>query len=392
MLYDIILSGFNADEIMIIDLCMTLCNMDATQAYNAVDNMPYMLVSGVDMQEAKKIKKTFEYEGAFIDVTPSKSDNANDSYKESSISNNNNDNMLNELTSKDNVNEGTYNGNKEDDNNFDFIEDGSDNNEEEYEEGINLEKVFEQNVNINMIPNDYGDYSLEKLEQDKEKEEEEEGQKLKQIFDEFVEETTDFSNCTYNSNDKPVYSGINKPSKKYISKEDIIRIERERNNNINKKNEVDVFNVNVQSSENKSNKKYITKEYMDAGFKQEIIASDDSNIMDFGNNPYDKDCMQINTQKGNIDIESSEQDMKNLYNKKALNNMTQFEEDKVDNQWIKALKKSNNKGNAHNTNAFQKEEVMCPKCGSAFVACKKSQGFFGTGKIKYVCEACRYKF
>ena len=41
---------------------------------------------------------------------------------------------------------------------------------------------------------------------------------------------------------------------------------------------------------------------------------------------------------------------------------------------------------------FEKEQITCPKCGSAFVSTKRGQGLFGTSKVKYICEACKNKF
>ena len=41
---------------------------------------------------------------------------------------------------------------------------------------------------------------------------------------------------------------------------------------------------------------------------------------------------------------------------------------------------------------YEKEQITCPKCGSAFVSTKRGQGIFGTSKVKYICEACKNKF
>ncbi len=41
---------------------------------------------------------------------------------------------------------------------------------------------------------------------------------------------------------------------------------------------------------------------------------------------------------------------------------------------------------------YEKDQITCPKCGSAFVSTKRGQGIFGTSKVKYICEACKNKF
>jgi len=419
MLYDVVLSGFNADEIMIIDLCMTLCNMDAAQAYAAVDSMPYQLAIGVDMKQAKKIKKAFESEGAFIDViAASDANNANFvSQSNSHIDDNNGFETFNyqpqqETTfsyEEDNEYGKTFNNgyseeynnhsqDMEEYHNSDFNNEYDESNYEE--EGINLEKVFSDNVNMNMIPNDYGDYSLEKLEQEdkrkKEEEHEKEKNEIKQAF-EAIDNMSEFKDCTYKSDDKPAYNIKGKPSKQYISKDDLVRMERERNNN--QANTFDINNGNKSqddrgiSKSKKSKKSYITKDYMtNNNQKQEIIAENDNSFLNLGDSNYNENCMQIKTERRDDVGNSKEEDMKKLYDKKALSNMTQAEEDKVSNEWISALKKTKKSSAAQNTNDYQKEQIVCPKCGSSFVSSKKSQGFFGTGKIKYICEACRFKF
>ena len=108
--------------------------------------------------------------------------------------------------------------------------------------------------------------------------------------------------------------------------------------------------------------------------------------------PYNKDCMQINTQRNDNDgMASSEDKMKNLYDKKAAKTIDDPEV--ANSEWFKIIKKNiSDNNNAQNTNDYQKEQMVCPKCGSSFVSSKKSQGFFGTKKIKYVCEACKHKF
>ena len=284
-----------------------------------------------------------------------------------------------------------FSSNQEDFQKDDYLEDDgiSFENEIGEEEGINLEKVFEENKNMNMVPNDYGDYALEKLE------EKEEPEKVENLFEEFKEESSEFKDCTYKSDDKPAYKLDKSPSKQYISKDDIVRIERERNEKL--KQREDIFGMNSKidfdNNRDKNNKKqYISKDFINRDQKQEIIASDDNSFLNLGSTPYNEDCMQLNTEKKSDNIESSEDEMKNLYNEKVLNNMTQTEEGKVGNAWLDVLKKTNKNNVASNTNDFRKEQVSCPKCGSVFVSSKKSQGFFGTGKIKYVCEACRHKF
>ena len=50
------------------------------------------------------------------------------------------------------------------------------------------------------------------------------------------------------------------------------------------------------------------------------------------------------------------------------------------------------KGDQKSDKKYGKDNITCPKCGSAFVTTKRGQGIFGTGKVKYVCEACKNKF
>ena len=179
MLYDVILLSFNADEIMIIDLCMTLCNMDANQAYKAVDSMPYTLATAVDMKQAKKIKKAFEYEGAYIDVIVSNNKSYN---KEVQCNNSSGYNQIEEYNSSDEYNNqmqpfsqgmdigdnlqyseqqyiNPYDADSYSENEKsmeDFREQDLDEQENE-EEGINLEKVFETHTEI---LDEYEDYQF----------------------------------------------------------------------------------------------------------------------------------------------------------------------------------------------------------------------------------------
>ena len=441
MLYDVILAGFNADEIMIIDLCMTVCGMDSNAAYKAVDSMPYILAKAVDMKQAKKLKKAFEYEGAFIDVIVTNSNNEDNNINNNSFvpynssnqvdnnqtynsempfnSNNQYNNQMDFNNPFSNENIDLYNNQMNannqssmySSNNVQYSEEGfvnpfanqeyyenEENNsvnedvliEEDSEEGINLEKIFEENKKMNMIPNDYGDYALEKLEDKNEDTKEED------LFEDLKTDISEFNDCTYKSDDKPFYKTDNTSSKQYISKDDIIKIERERNEKL--KQREDTFGISNQRSFNEktstNQKQYISKDYIDRDKKQEIIASDDNSFLNLGGTPYDEDCMQLNTEKKMDSPDSSEDEMKKMYDKKALSNMTKSEADKVGNAWLDVLKKTNKNNASSNTNIndFKKEQVSCPKCGSVFVSSKKSQGFFGTGKIKYVCEACRHKF
>lgn len=84
MLYDVKLVSFNSDEIIMIDLCMKLLNYDAATAYDCIDNMPSVIMSGVDMNAVKDIKAAFESEGAIIEVAPQSKNEDNQSSNQSS--------------------------------------------------------------------------------------------------------------------------------------------------------------------------------------------------------------------------------------------------------------------------------------------------------------------
>ena len=385
MLYDVRLDGFDGDEIVIIDLCMTVCGFDANTAYMIVDNMPSIIAHNVDMNQAKKLKKAFEYEGAFIEITtpfeectiPTKMEPSN---RQSAI-----------------------------DNEFDINNEiNLDDKDDDGEDGIDLEKVFEDHTGINMKPNDYGDYALDKLEKDSE----DDNDKI-----DIQNESNPFSDTTSGyefMGEKSAYNNLESMSKQYISKRDLEKMGTFKENEDSKMNNLKASYNNLSGNiednasmidkhNNKSDKQYISKEYLEnrerfennmeeqaPDKQQEIVANDNTNFLNIGT-PYDKNSMQINTFRNTDEqLDSSAKNMKNLYDKKAAKTID--DPDVANSEWFKIIKKNINDNSARNTNDYQKEQMVCPKCGSSFVSSKKSQGFFGTKKIKYVCEACKHKF
>ena len=68
MLYTIKLVSFNNDEIIMIDLCMTLCGLSMSEAAKCVDHMPSVLIKNADESKVQQIKKEFEAAGAVLKI------------------------------------------------------------------------------------------------------------------------------------------------------------------------------------------------------------------------------------------------------------------------------------------------------------------------------------
>ena len=88
MLYTVKLLSFNNDEILMIDLCMTLCGLDMNSAAHCVDHMPSVLIKNADESKVEELKREFEAAGAVLQIISADEEAAMDPEDSVPVSNN----------------------------------------------------------------------------------------------------------------------------------------------------------------------------------------------------------------------------------------------------------------------------------------------------------------
>ena len=475
MLYNVKLTSFNTDEIIMIDLCMKLLKFDASQAYECVDNMPSFLAEGVSMDKVKEIRAAFESEGAVLDVVPVSeeqarkakieketlkknkelaSSNVNSSLKSSDLeimnlkynpygNAKNNDEILkskdNGLKSnklEDRRNGVTYGRRSTDVNpmSTNYGRRSTDvnpmlyNDTSPYTSDLNTETTMsmytddlKENKSMSVYTNDLkedksmsvytsdlkNDKSMSAYTSDLKNDKsmsvytsDLKNNKSMSVYtsdlknDKSVSAYTDgnkgyspytgsFDNkssvYTGNLNDKipaPFDDNLsNKSMSVYTSNMDDIKMQSNYgssiNNNLSNTNPFASPFSNSFTTED-SNKDEQDKEQDDFKFEEEetnteVIPEPEKKI-EPPNIPYANNMMNF-TQQQDVGEISKDDGEENLFS-------------------LSGLRRNNGKGKM----PYEKEQITCPKCGSAFVSTKRGQGLFGTSKVKYVCEACKNKF
>ncbi|MCR5608296.1 MAG: ribosomal protein L7/L12 [Lachnospiraceae bacterium] len=252
MLYTVKLLSFNNDEILMIDLCMTLCGLDMNSAAHCVDHMPSVLIKNVDESKVEELKREFEAAGAVLQVISADEEAAMDPEDSVPVSNN---------------------------------------------------TTIEETPVVNNPQTEYIDYSGYT-----ETEEEE----TASVYDDFAMDSGEYDNY---------YQEDNSQQQEYVE--------------------------DNQYQEQYSDEQQYTEEYTEyAGDEQTEEYQEQST--EYVQQPEPQSVVTMN--------EPEEEPPK--------------EEPK-------------------------EENVMpsyCPMCGSAFISVKKSSGFFGGGRVKYICDACKHKF
>lgn len=405
MLYTVKLNSFNTDEIIMIDLCMKLLNFDASQAYDCIDNMPSVLAEGIDMDKVKEIRTAFESEGAILDVTPINDEQAYKASNDKKEANNkeslSKNNKLASMTSGS-LNSSDleilnlkYNPYENVNNNDDILKNKDDSlDSNKIEDRRNGVTYGRRSTDINPMSNNYGRRS------------------------------TDVNPMRYND-DSSFSPYLNSSSDLKRNKTKSVYT-----NDLENNKSQSVYTSGLDN--NKSQSTYIENPFSaytngQSPYTEGLNASEFTYKSPYLNNDDAKAEMgeeedfgfEISEPKENLDDKNNELKSSNVYNmlnsdaeqlaesEKNIeppkipydNNMMNFthqqdvgEISKEDNLFslsgIRRDKSKPNKGSL----PYEKDQITCPKCGSAFVSTRRGQGIFGTSKVKYICEACKNKF
>ena len=418
MLYTVKLNSFNTDEIIMIDLCMKLLNFDASQAYDCIDNMPSVLAEGIDMDKVKEIRTAFESEGAILDVTPINDEQAYKASNDKKEANNkeslSKNNKLASMTSGS-LNSSDleilnlkYNPYENVNNNDDILKNNDDSlDSNKIEDRRNGVTYGRRSTDINPMSNNYGRRSTD-------------------VNPMRYNDDSSFSPYLNSSSDlkrnktKSVYTNDlenNKSQSVYTSGLDNNKSQSVYTGGLDNNKSQSTYIENPFSAYTNGQSPYT--EGLNASeftYKSPYLNNDDAKAEmgeeeDFG--------FEISEPKENLDDKNNELKSSNVYNmlnsdaeqlaesEKNIeppkipydNNMMNFthqqdvgEISKEDNLFslsgIRRDKSKPNKGSL----PYEKDQITCPKCGSAFVSTKRGQGIFGTSKVKYICEACKNKF
>lgn len=418
MLYTVKLNSFNTDEIIMIDLCMKLLNFDASQAYDCIDNMPSVLAEGIDMDKVKEIRTAFESEGAILDVTPINDEQAYKASNDKKEANNkeslSKNNKLASMTSGS-LNSSDleilnlkYNPYENVNNNDDILKNKDDSlDSNKIEDRRNGVTYGRRSTDINPMSNNYGRRSTD-------------------VNPMRYNDDSSFSPYLNSSSDlkrnktKSVYTNDlenNKSQSVYTSGLDNNKSQSVHTSGLDNNKSQSTYIENPFSAYTNGQSPYT--EGLNASeftYKSPYLNNDDAKAEmgeeeDFG--------FEISEPKENLDDKNNELKSSNVYNmlnsdaeqlaesEKNIeppkipydNNMMNFthqqdvgEISKEDNLFslsgIRRDKSKPNKGSL----PYEKDQITCPKCGSAFVSTRRGQGIFGTSKVKYICEACKNKF
>ena len=429
MLYTVKLNSFNTDEIIMIDLCMKLLNFDASQAYDCIDNMPSVLAEGIDMDKVKEIRTAFESEGAILDVTPISDEQAykvnNDkkevNNKESLSKNNKLASMTSgSLNSSDleilNLKYNPYENVK---NNDDILKSKNDSfNSDKVADRRNGVTYGRRSTDINPMSNNYGRRS------------------------------TDVNPMRYNSNSSPYFNSAgdlkeNKTKSVYTNDLDNNKSQSVYTSGLDNNKSQSVYTRGLDNNKsqsvytsglnnNKSQSLYTENTFSSytngqSPYNGGINGSEFTYKSPYLNNDDAKDEMgeqedfgfEIEEPKEKLDDKGEDLKSSNVYNMlnsdteqlaeseknieppkipydNTMMNFTQQQDvgeiSKDDNLFsLSGIRREKSKASKGSL-PYEKEQITCPKCGSAFVSTKRGQGIFGTSKVKYICEACKNKF
>ena len=455
MLYDVKLISFNTDEIIMIDLCMNLLKFDASQAYECVDNMPSVLAEGVDMNKVKEIRAAFESEGAILDVVPVSEEQTHRKKTESESLKKNREranSVTNSLKSSDleimNLKYNPYGNSK---NNDDILKSkdnklGS-NKLEDRRSGVTYGR---RSTDINPMSTNYGRRSTDvnpmmykddnSLHSNYITKDEEKNDKSMSVYTSDLK--NDKSMSVYTSdlkNDKSmsVYTSDLKNDKSKSVYTSDLKKDNKYSPYTGSFNDKSVYTSNLDDkipepyTDSFDNKSVYTSNMEDikmqssfgAGFGNDIntfnsnynnpfVQEETDNISQNISNSNEQYIEQNNEQQmGQEDFKFEVEDLPKTENMPEIkkdveppnipyaNNMMNFtqqqdvgeirKDDDTENLFsLSGIKRNTAKGKL----PFEKEQITCPKCGSAFVSTKRGQGLFGTSKVKYICEACKNKF
>ena len=431
MLYTVKLNSFNTDEIIMIDLCMKLLNFDASQAYDCIDNMPSVLAEGIDMDKVKEIRTAFESEGAILDVTPINDEQAYKASNDKKEANNkeslSKNNKLASMTSGS-LNSSDleilnlkYNPYENVNNNDDILKNNDDSlDSNKIEDRRNGVTYGRRSTDINPMSNNYGRRSTDvnpmRYNDDS-------------SFSPYLNSSSDlkrnktksvYTNDLENNKSQSVYTsglGNNKSQSVYTSELDNNKSQSVYTGGLDNNKSQSTYIENPFSAYTNGQSPYT--EGLNASeftYKSPYLNNDDAKAEmgeeeDFG--------FEISEPKENLDDKNNELKSSNVYNmlnsdaeqlaesEKNIeppkipydNNMMNFthqqdvgEISKEDNLFsLSGIRRDKSKANKGSL-PYEKDQITCPKCGSAFVSTKRGQGIFGTSKVKYICEACKNKF
>ena len=418
MLYTVKLNSFNTDEIIMIDLCMKLLNFDASQAYDCIDNMPSVLAEGIDMDKVKEIRTAFESEGAILDVTPINDEQAYKASNDKKEANNkeslSKNNKLASMTSGS-LNSSDleilnlkYNPYENVNNNDDILKNKDDSlDSNKIEDRRNGVTYGRRSTDINPMSNNYGRRSTD-------------------VNPMRYNDNSSFSPYLNSSSDlkrnktKSVYTNDlenNKSQSVYTSELDNNKSQSVYTGGLDNNKSQSTYIENPFSAYTNGQSPYT--EGLNASeftYKSPYLNNDDAKAEmgeqeDFGfeiSEPKEKLDDKNNELKSsnvynmlNSDAEQLAESEKNIEPPKIPydNNMMNFthqqdvgEISKEDNLFsLSGIRRDKSKANKGSL-PYEKDQITCPKCGSAFVSTKRGQGIFGTSKVKYICEACKNKF
>ena len=407
MLYTVKLNSFNTDEIIMIDLCMKLLNFDASQAYDCIDNMPSVLAEGIDMNKVKEIRTAFESEGAILDVIPISDEQAYKVNKDKvgkskeSLSTNNKlaSTTSSSLNSSDleilNLKYNPYENTK---NNDEILK--SNNNTiktDKLEDRRNGVTYGRRSTDINPMSTNYGRRStdvnpmmyndnsnassyldnldtLDTLDNNKTGSVYAGGlnnNKTGSVYTGGLNNNqtgsvyTSNSSSVYTNDQSPYTSGIN--NSEFTYKSPYLNNEEDKDET----QEQEDFGFEIDEPKEKLNDKVndlkSSSVYNMLNTNTEQLVEENKSV-EPPKIPYDNNMMNFTQQ----------QDVGEISKDDNLFSLSGISRDKFN--------------TAKGSLPYEKEQITCPKCGSAFVSTKRAQGIFGTGKVKYVCEACKNKF